>query len=166
MLRKVCASFGKASTSTHREMLLFLSPLSLNPSSSLWTMRETLTVQFSGFSERVRKMHHMRGVKRPAGMGGPHCDHSPSSLICSHYPYQRLKIKNKDRESDGGQREAAWDRERGENDWRREGQRDGCMCFCASVPVPAICPLFGGCSGVDGSDAGSGRAWKEGRWGW
>lgn len=56
-------------------------------------------------------MHHMRGVKRPAGMGGPHCDHSPSSLICSHYPYQRLKIKNKDRESDGGQREAARERE-------------------------------------------------------
>ena len=72
-----------------------------------------LTVQFSGFSERVRKMHHTSGVKRPAGMGGPHCDHSPSSLICSHYPYQRLKIKNKDRESDGGQREAAAEREWG-----------------------------------------------------
>lgn len=72
-----------------------------------------LMVQFSGFSERVRKMHHTRGVKRPAGMGGPHCDHSPSSLICSHYPYQRLKIKNKDRESDGGQREAAGEREWG-----------------------------------------------------
>lgn len=54
-------------------------------------------------------------------MGGPHCDHSPSSLICSHYPYQRLKIKNKDRESDGGQREAA-----GEREWggASEGGRD------------------------------------------
>lgn len=70
-------------------------------------------MQFNGFYERVRKMHHMKGVKRPAGMGGPHCDHSPSSLICSHYPYQRLKIKNKDRESDGGQREAAGEREWG-----------------------------------------------------
>ena len=35
-------------------------------------------------------------------MGGPQCDHSPSSLICSHYPYQHLKIKNKDSKSDGG----------------------------------------------------------------
>lgn len=138
MLRKVCASFGKASTSTHREMLLFLSPLSLNPSSSLWTMRETLTVQFSGFSERVRKMHHMRGVKRPAGMGGPHCDHSPSSLICSHYPYQRLKIKNKDRESDGGQREAAWDRERGE---MTEGGRDKEMAACVFARRPQFLPF-------------------------
>lgn len=97
-----------------------------------------LTVQFSGFSERVRKMHHTRGVKRPAGMGGPHCDHSPSSLICSHYPYQRLKIKNKDRESDGGQREAAGEREWGK--WVKEGgtkrRLDVCVCVRLSQWLP------------------------------
>lgn len=109
---------------------------------------ETLTVQFSGFSKRVRKMHHMRGVKRPAGMGGPHCDHSPSSLICSHYPYQRLKIKNKDRESDGGRREAAGEREWGEmteggrDTGRGKRERDVWMCVCTSVPVTAICPCL------------------------
>lgn len=67
----------------------------------------------AGSQKESGKMHHTRGVKRPAGMGGPHCDHSPSSLICSHYPYQHLKIKNKDRESDGGRREAAAEREWG-----------------------------------------------------
>lgn len=116
-------------------------------------------MQFSGFYERVRKMHHMRGVKRPAGMGGPHCDHSPSSLICSHYPYQRLKIKNKDRESDGGQREAA-----GEREWGggvRGGGRNNetvgfarvWMCVLAAIaPPPFGCGSVGWrqCWGVGG----------------
>lgn len=81
-------------------------------------------------------MHHMRGVERPAGMGGPHCDHSPSSLICSHYPYQRLKIKNKDGESDGGQREAAGEREWGggggvkERGTKRLSDLRVCGCVC------------------------------------
>lgn len=79
-------------------------------------------------------MHHMRGVKRPAGMGGPHCDHSPSSLICSHYPYQRLKIKNKDGESDGGQREATREREWGggvkERGTKRLSDLHVCGCVC------------------------------------
>ena len=50
-------------------------------------------------------MHHSEvgGFKKPAGMGGPHHrDHSPSTQICSHYPDQHLKSKNKDSESDEG----------------------------------------------------------------
>lgn len=104
-------------------------------------------------------MHHMRGVKRPAGMGGPHCDHSPSSLICSHYPYQRLKIKNKDRESDGGRREGSPRRRTGGEmtEGGRVREMAGCVC-----PGGCHAPPFGGCSGVDGSDAGSGWDWEEG----
>lgn len=104
-------------------------------------------------------MHHTRGVKRPAGMGGPHCDHSPSSLICSHYPYQRLKIKNKDRESDGGRRKGS-PRQRivgGGSEGGRVRATAGCVC-----PGDCHSPLFAGCSGVDGRDAGSGWDREEG----
>ena len=62
-------------------------------------------------------MHHSEvgGFKKPAGMGGPHHrDHSPSTQICSHYPDQHLKSKNKDSESDeGDQGEGAGERQRG-----------------------------------------------------
>lgn len=74
-------------------------------------------------------------------MGGPHCDHSPSSLICSHYPYQRLKIKNKDGESDGGQQEAAGEREwgggsEGERDKETVGFARVWMCVLTAIGPP------------------------------
>jgi len=106
-------------------------------------------------------MHHVRGVKGPAGMGGPHCDHSPSSLICSHYPYQRLKIKNKDRESDGGQRDSL----RQNMGKMTEGGKDKETAGYVGLRIcPSDChlPLLGGCRGVDASDVGSGLGREEG----
>ena len=83
-------------------------------------------------------------------MGGPLCDHSPSSLICSHYPYQHLKIKNKDGKSDGGggtgREGKGRDREREAGGWVKEAEGKG-VDVCLSVPATVICPLFGGCRG-------------------
>lgn len=45
----------------------------------------------------VTKTSRIRHVKGPAGEGWPHCDHSPSSLICCHYLYEHFKIKNNQR---------------------------------------------------------------------
>lgn len=49
------------------------------------------------FLESITETSHIRHVKGPAGEGWPHCDHSPSSLICCHYLYEHFKIKNKQR---------------------------------------------------------------------
>lgn len=83
-------------------------------------------------------------------MGGPHCDHSPSSLICSHYPYQRLKIKNKDRESDGDSERQPEKDNRGVKERGTKRLSDLHACGCV---LTAIGPLFG-CGSVGGGDAG------------
>lgn len=84
----------------------------------------------SGISETS----HIRHVKGPAGEGWPHCDHSPSSLICCHYLYEHFKIKNKQRG-----RTAMWQSGiEGFDGKVRERGRDilDTLCFIMSFIIP------------------------------
>lgn len=60
-----------------------------------------------------------------------------------------------------GDRERQPEKENGGNEWRREGQRDGCPCVCVCVrrvcPTDCHLPLFGGYRSV-----GGGRCWEVG----
>lgn len=106
-----------------QDFLISCAPRSPTPGVHLWS--------------NVTKTTHIRDVKGPAGEGWPHCDHSPSSLICCHYLYEHFKIKNNQRG-----RTAMWQsriegfREKVRERENEQGDILDTLCFIMAFIIP------------------------------